>query len=141
MSKIIIFNGYWSIADVKKYKNALFVYGDNDAGLGKRGQAIIRGLSNTIGIPTKKYPSNNNKSFYNDGEFDENIIKIKNAINNIIKESIKYKYVVFPEDGFGTGLARLPTKAPKTYQFLVESIEDLKKLMRCHIRSVSKYYF
>jgi len=35
-----------------------------------------------------------------------------------------FEYVVFPEDGLGTGLAQLPQKAPKTYKFLVEYINS-----------------
>ena len=129
MGKIVIFEGYWSRSDVLNYPNSLFVFGDNDAGIGKGGQAIIRGLTNIIGIPTKKYPSNHLSSFYTDLEYNENKIKITNAINRIIERSSAYKYVVLPEDGFGTGLAQLPTRAPKTYQFLVDSVETLKKLI------------
>ena len=128
-TKIVIFKGYWTISDVKKNSNALFVYGDNDVHIGKGGQAIIRDLPNTIGIPTKKYPSNKPSSFYTDSEYISNIVRITDAINKIIDRSIKYKYVVLPEDGFGTGLAQLPTKAPRTFAFLVNAIEDLKKII------------
>ena len=128
-SKIIIFDGFWKVSDVEKYPNALFIYGDNDAGIGKKGQAVIRGLPNTAGIPTKKYPSNHPKSFYTDEEYLINKQRIRNAINNIIERSMDYKYVVLPEDGFGTGLAKLPTMASKTYQFLVKEIEKLKTLI------------
>jgi hypothetical protein len=126
-TKIIIFKGYWTINDVKRYPHALFVYGDNNAKIGKGGQAIIRDLSNTIGIPTKKYPSNRYESFYTDSEYQDNINHISNAINNIITLSKHYKYVVLPEDGFGTGFADLPNKAPKTYAFLVNAVNKLKK--------------
>ncbi|AUL79482.3 hypothetical protein QJ857_gp0677 [Tupanvirus soda lake] len=126
-SKIVIFDGYWTVADVKKFPNALFVYGDNNVQKGKGGQAIIRDLPNTIGIPTKKYPSNHPTSFYTDYEFDDNIKRINNAINAIIQKAETYKYVVLPRDGFGTGLAQLPTKAPQTYSYLVKAIEQLKK--------------
>lgn len=129
ISKIIIFKGYWSIEDVKKYPHALFVYGDNNIGQGRGGQAIIRDLPNTIGIPTKKYPSNHPNAFYNDNEYNDNTNRINNAIKTISEKSLNYKYVVFPEDGFGTGLAQLPTKAPKTNAFLVDKINQLKNLI------------
>ena len=125
-SKIIIFKGFWSKNDVEKHPDCLFVYGDNDAGIGKGGQAIIRDLSNTIGIPTKKYPSNHASSFYSDTEYDKNIAKIDYAIEKIIILSKKYKYVILPEDGFGTGLADLPKKAPKTFDYLVKAVDSLK---------------
>lgn len=128
-SKIVIFDGYWSILDVKRYPHALFVFGDNNVGLGAGGQAIIRGLPNAIGIPTKKYPSDHPNSFYTDAEYADNTKRITAAINKIITLSSSYKYVVLPQDGFGTGLAQLPTKAPKTYAFLVAAVEKMKTII------------
>ena len=128
-SKIIIFKGYWSVADVKKYPHALFVFGDNNLGLGKGGQAIIRGLPNAIGIPTKKYPNDHPNSFYTDREYGDNTARISAAIDKIIDLSALYKYVVLPADGFGTGLAQLPIKAPKTYAYLVKAIQNLKNII------------
>lgn len=126
-SKIIIFDGYWSIVDVKNNPDSLFVYGDNNIGRGKAGQAIIRDLPNTIGIPTKRYPSKNPDAFYNDSEYINNTRRISQAIDKIIQRSVSYRYVVLPKQGFGTGLAELPKRAPRTYEFLVQSIERLKK--------------
>lgn len=128
-SKIVIFKGYWSVADVKRYPHALFIFGDNNVGLSKGGQAIIRGLPNAIGIPTKKYPSDHPNSFYTDSEYSDNVKRITTAINKIIALAPSYKYVVLPEDGLGTGLAQLPTKAPKTYAFLLSAIEKLKSII------------
>lgn len=126
-SKIIIFDGFWTIEDVKRYPHALFVYGDNNVKKGLGGQAIIRNLPNAIGIPTKKYPSNHPNAFYNDSDFEDNKMRIDAAIKLIIELSHNYKYVVLPPNGFGTGLAQLPKKAPATYSYLLESIEYLKK--------------
>lgn len=127
MSKIIIFKGFWKIEDVKKLSNCLFIYGDNDIGKGKGGQAIIRDLPNAMGIPTKKYPSNKRNAFYSDEELEQNKIKINKAIDNIIKYSKDFEYVILPENGLGTGLSDLPNKAPKTFKYLNESIELMKK--------------
>jgi len=128
-SKIVIFDGFWTIEDVNRYPHALFVYGDNDVGFGKGGQAIIRGLKNTVGIPTKKYPTNDSTSFYTDNEYKLNIQKINYAIDKIKRMSKSYKYVVLPKDGFGTGLAHLPQCAPKTYAYLVSAVDNLKELI------------
>ncbi|AGF85375.1 hypothetical protein QJ854_gp407 [Moumouvirus goulette] len=125
-SKTLVFNGYWTEKDVINFPNGLFVYGDNDVNFGKGGQAIIRDLNNTIGLPTKKYPTNNKNSFYTDNEYEENINKINKAIVNIIIRSKNYDYVIFPRDGFGTGLSKLPEKAPKTFKYICEQIEILK---------------
>ena len=37
-----------------------------------------------------------------------------------------YVGVMFPKDGLGTGLAELPRKAPRTYEYLVNYIEQMK---------------
>lgn len=129
MNKIIIFDRFWNRNDVLKNPNYLFVFGDNDAQIGIGGQAIIRGLPNTIGIPTKKYPTNHFKSFYTDNEYETNVTHINQAINNIITESIKYTHIVLPNTGFGTGLAQLPKRAPLTYQYLLKAVEALKNAL------------
>ena len=127
--KIITFKGYWTTSDVIMNPKALFIYGDNNIGKGKGGQAIIRDLPNTFGIPTKKYPSNNSNAYYTDAEIIENIRRIRSAINSIVYLSSRYEYVVLPENGFGTGLADLPRKAPGTYKYLVSAVEQMKKLI------------
>ena len=128
-SKIRIFKGYWTEADVAKHPEALFVFGDNNIGQGKGGQAVIRDFPNTIGIPTKKFPSNHYKSFYTDADYDDNTARISKAINRIISLSASYKFVILPKDGFGTGLAKLPKVAPKTFAYLVSGVNRLKDLI------------
>src|SRR5690606_15554983 len=56
--------------------------------------------------------------FYIDEEYEKSCEKIQKAIINIIDKSEKYDELVFPENGFGTGLALLPEKAPKTFDYL-----------------------
>ena len=87
MTKIRIFKGWWTINDVKNNPNCLFIFGDNDVKLGYGGQAIIRDLPNAIGIPTKKLPTPDLNSFYNDLDFERNKMKISLAIKNVINES------------------------------------------------------
>lgn len=124
---VLIYEGYWTRNYVKNNSNMLFVFGDNDCKIGKGGQAIIRGLKNTIGIPTKKFPSNFYKSFYTDDDYKDNCKKIDVAIKKIKKKFYgkNYDYLVLPQDGFGTGLARLPSKAPNTYKYLNTVVSEL----------------
>lgn len=124
--KVTIFKGYWTEEGVESTPNSLYVFGDNNVGIGKGGQAIIRDLPNTIGIPTKKYPSCNKSSYYNDAEIADNIVHIDKAIQSILKRSKDYKEIVFPADGLGTGLSELPRRAPKTFAYLVDAVEKLK---------------
>ncbi len=129
MVEIYVFEGFWSVKDIQKNKEYLWLYGDNDIKRGKGGQAIIRDEINTYGIPTKKFPNNNLTSYYTDDEYDNNCEKIITAFNKV-RELLKeknYKGIVFPKMGFGTGLAQLNTKAPKTFEFLNNYIELFKK--------------
>lgn len=120
--KICLFNGYWNVSDCNENPKSLFLYGDNDQKKGRGGQAIIRDCVNTFGIPTKKFPSNKLNAFYSDDEYDENCKKITQAIIDMITKSEKYEEIIFPSDGFGTGLAKLSTKAPNTFVFLQDMI-------------------
>jgi hypothetical protein len=113
--EIEIFEDNWSIDFVKKQKNKIFVFGDNNLRLGKGGQAIIRDLSNTKGIRTKKGPSDKPIAFYTDSEFDQNIFNIREDILEIKKELMSGKKIVFSKNGYGTGLAQLEKVAPRTF--------------------------
>jgi hypothetical protein len=129
--EIIEFDGFWTINDVRLRKDYIFVFGDNDKQYGKGGQAIIRDEPNTHGIPTKKCPNNRYSSFYTDDEYDENIVKIDHAINKLLHrlKNEKFRGIILPKAGLGTGLAKLPQKAPKTYRFLVSKLDVLKTTM------------
>lgn len=125
--RIKIFDGFWTVDDVRNNRDSLFIFGDNDIHLGNKGQAVIRGEINTAGIPTKKTPQSNSYAFYSDDDYDTNCANITKAITDIKKKLAikKYKFLVLPSNGLGTGLAKLPEKAPKTYEFLGKSIRDL----------------
>lgn len=120
--KLTIYCKDWTIEECSAKPNSLFVFGDNDEKKGLGGQAVIRPCKNSIGIPTKKRPTNHVYSFYNDGEYDASCKKIQQAIIAIINESSKYEEIVFPMGGFGTGLAKLEEKAPKTFKYLNDVI-------------------
>ncbi len=132
--KIITFDGYWTIDTVRSMPKYLFVFGDNDVKKGTGGQAIIRHEENAIGIPTKKLPNNAKTSFYTDDEYESNISKIDNAIEEIfikVKEE-DYEGIVLPIDGFGTGLAKLKDYAPRTLIYLENKIEEIKNTYPDH---------
>lgn len=113
--KIELFEGNWTIEYVKSNTDKIFVFGDNNARVGKGGQAIIRDLSNAIGIRTKKGPSNKPVAFYSDVEFDKNISNFREDILLIKSHILSGKNVVLSKNGYGTGLAQLEKMAPKTY--------------------------
>jgi hypothetical protein len=121
--KVKYFPRFWTCSDVETYSNYLFVYGDNDMGRGRGGQAIIRDLPNTIGIPTKKLPNDLPESFYTDLELEKNKLKIDRAIQRILLQAEFYDGIILPRDGFGTGLAKLDILAPKTFEYLNQQIK------------------
>lgn len=125
MTKVKIFKGYYSNDILNKNPKALFIFGDNNIGSGKGGQAIIRDSYNSIGIPTKKYPGMASDNFYTDDEYDDNCSRIKKAIKNIISLAPSYDIVYLPEDGLGTGLSALPNKAPLTFKYLNRKIREM----------------
>lgn len=116
---------WYSLNDCVAHPNNLYVFGDNDIGKGCGGQAVIRYCANSIGIPTKKLPSNTPDSFYTDRELYENMKKIDKALSLIVKRANNYTNVVFPSDGLGTGRAQLEIKAPMTYKYICTMISQL----------------
>jgi hypothetical protein len=111
---------WYTIELCRKNPDSVFIFGDNLVGRGCGGQAQIRFEPNAYGIPTKKFPSMSEDSFFSDNEFEENIKHISDALNNI---PTQFSTIVFPEDGLGTGLAELPKRAPRTYKWLVNEID------------------
>ena len=49
---------------LKENKDVLFIFGDNNRRFGTGGAAKLRREPNSIGFITKKYPSNDDESFY-----------------------------------------------------------------------------
>lgn len=128
---VIYFNGFWTNQDTKTYSNYLFIFGDNDLKQGKKGQSIIRDQPNTIGIPTKKKPSSYPSSYYYDIEYEENIKKIDKAFEEILSrlKNEDFKGIILPENGIGTGLAKLQINAKKTLKYIENKIQELIKII------------
>jgi hypothetical protein len=120
--KIEIFKNNWSVKNVSDNPNKIFIFGDNNARVGKGGQAIIRDLPNTAGIRTKKGPNNKSVSFYNDNEFEQNCKNILDDILSIKAKMLTGKNIVFSSGGYGTGLANLSETAPKTFEYLCQML-------------------
>ena len=116
--------------EVRNNPKTLYLFGDNDERKGLGGQAKeMRGEPNTVGVSTKKYPSNNESSFRRDDELENNKKIITEDINRVIAEwnTGKYNKVVVPQ--IGIGLANLPTRAPQTYAFLQQELNRLEQVV------------
>ena len=124
-TKYVIADHWWTAGECQNHPNCLYIFGDNDLKVGCRGQAIIRDQPNALGLPTKKVPTLQKSAFYSDLEYEDNVHKIEQALNQIISLSHLYEKVIFPKDGLGTGLAQLPQKAPRTHQYLLRRLNEL----------------
>jgi hypothetical protein len=97
MTEIIITKKY-----LKDHPNEIFVFGDNLKRIGYGGAAILRDEKNTYGFLTKRYPDNNDASFYRPSEY-EPIFEAE--LERLIKE-IKFNPTkTFLISKLGAGLA------------------------------------
>lgn len=104
-----------------------FLFGDNLQKKGYGGQAKeMRGEPNCIGIPTKKKPTMDNDAFFTDDEFKENVHHIDKAIKEVTK--LGNNVIVIPSSGIGTGMAKLEEKAPRTFQYLKDKLDNLQEM-------------
>lgn len=118
---LVLWVGHWTPDDIKQFEDSkfLFLYGDNVEGYGKGGQACIRGMKNTYGIPTKWRSGKDKEDYFTDE--DEGVLHIFNAINSLPEDVI----LVMSEDGLGTGLAELDKRAPATYNAMIEKLNSM----------------
>jgi len=109
-----------SINICKAYPTYLFVFGDNDLGVGTGGTACIRYCSNSHGISTKKAPGVRPEDYYSDVELFRHINNWTEDFDylNYALEAKKYDKVIFPKGPLGYGLALLHEKAPQSFQVL-----------------------
>ena len=124
--KIEIQQQWYSVDNCLLNKNKLYVFGDNLKRVGMAGQASIRNIYNAVGLATKKAPSNEESAFFTDNELQLNMDYIRKDINNIfdlLMTRSQLDTLVFPLAGLGTGLSKLPTKAPKTFVELSKMLE------------------
>ena len=120
--------GRFSIEECKENPDDLYVFGDNFKRYGKGGQAIIRDCPNTVGFASKRAPGRNNADFLDDTCQDLIRDEFK-RFHAIIETQLKQgKTVWWPADGVGTGLAKMPERAPKLYQRMCEYSRSLFKI-------------
>ena len=114
---IVVQEAWFSIEQCKANPRSIYVFGDNLLRVGEAGQASIRSCNNAIGIATKKKPSMLKSSFFSDKEYDKLEPFLKKEIDKIVSImfSDNLDTLVFPKDGLGTGLSKLPQMAPKVF--------------------------
>ncbi|AEO14569.1 hypothetical protein DDB_G0286989 [Pseudomonas phage phiPto-bp6g] len=95
----------------------VYIYGDNLAGYGTAGQACIRKEPNAFGIPTKRYPSTHEGSYFRDSPCE--MEHVKKSLRQLYSLARRHT-IVFPSKGIGTGLAKMPTKSPLIFKEMCE---------------------
>lgn len=119
----------YSRADLKANPEKLFIFGDNHARTGLGGQAReARGEVNAVGVRTKKAPTYEPADFLTDAEYALNVAHIFEDFGPVLAALLQGKTVVWPADGIGTGIARLPELAPLTLLFITTLIDSLMKV-------------
>ena len=114
---VVVQEAWYSIEQCRANPRSIYIFGDNLLRVGEAGQASIRSCNNAIGIATKKKPSMLDSSFFSDKEYDKLEPFLKKEIDKIvdIMFSGNVDTLVFPKDGLGTGLSKLPQKAPEVF--------------------------
>lgn len=122
----VLYMDQWTAKTAKENPTWLFLFGDNDKGVGKKGQALLRGQPNAVGIPTKKTARLYSSAFYTDEEYETNCKKITDALahaDDVLQQG-NYEAIVLSSGGLGTGLAQLDQRAPRTFAFLGMVMDD-----------------
>jgi hypothetical protein len=127
MTGTLIFKKHISKQDVlEKFPNTIFLFGDNMRRQGYGGQASnMRGHPNSFGVPTKWAPDTQKASYFKDEDFEFVEDAIRFPLTIAYAFMMIGKTVVVPTDGLGTGLAELPTRAPKIFAFIENRITML----------------
>lgn len=106
---------------------ALYVFGDNIKRVGYGGQAReMRGEPNAVGVATLNAP----------GVYFRNDPVSVDAQKRIIDRDMKPLFehlknggiIIFPSDGIGSGLARLQSASPDTWDYLQEKLAAMIKV-------------
>ena len=113
-------------ASAERDPRTLYLFGDNLRGGGRKGQAVIRGLPNAVGVPTKRRPDDEPASFLTDADLDEVAPRILAAFLRADEHLRHGGDVVIPADGLGTGLAQLPSRAPEVLAYIETRIRELE---------------
>jgi hypothetical protein len=121
--------GFWTREEVAKHPEKVYLFGDNTKDrtetkyVPSSTQAVIRGLTNAIGIDTKKDRGINPTSYFTDNDF----AWFKQHVDQQIQAAkATGKTIVIPADGIGTGKAMLKEKAPKLFAYLDAQLKALQ---------------
>jgi len=124
---MIITQKFINRCDLQKNPDVMYLFGDNTRRRGMGGQAgHMRNEPNAIGVATKMLPSQMENSYFSDDDIFNNIKVMWDDLKPaFIHLTHKNRLLVIPEDGLGTGLSELPTRAPRTNRALTAMLQHL----------------
>ncbi len=114
---------------IQENRNTVFVFGDNmiRTGLGDQA-AAMRGEPNAVGIPTKWSPSKHQGAYFTDDDFSHVRPVVDYEIQKLRAALAAGRDVVIPADSIGTGLAKLPERAPKIFEYIQSQLKTLEEI-------------
>ena len=112
---------------LKRHSNdVIFVFGDNAKHFGKGGAAKLRDEPNTFGFITKKYPSNEDHSFYTLYDYPSVFEKEKMRLIETIKNN-QNRWILISR--IGGGLANRYKIFEKIISPWLETLEEHKNVI------------
>jgi hypothetical protein len=89
----------------------------------------MRGMPNTVGVPTKWAPHMSSSSFFSD---EIKVDEAKKIMEDTILAAEARGYPIVVPVGIGAGLAQMPTRCPRLYEWLMgrlgKGIDPLKEI-------------
>ena len=126
---LLLFQALIEQRDLTQHPDRLYLFGDNEARTGRGGQAgACRGFANAVGVATKRVPERTASAYWTDADYDRVIAIIDRDLASVFDHVRQGGTVVCPASGLGTGLAELPSRAPRVFAYLRERITLLKQL-------------
>jgi len=127
---LIIKQKWIARTDLQANPDVLYLFGDNLLRQGWGGQAAeMRDEPNSCGIATKRYPYTTTNSYFYDADPD-----VFNIIDEEFKKVVamfsagRFKAIVVPSSGLGTGLSNLQSTAPTLLKYIEDKVESLKNI-------------
>jgi hypothetical protein len=120
-----IFPKYYTRGLVRRSPECFFVFGDNIERRGTKGQAVIRGLSNAVGVATKWAPHKRGCAYFRDDQWNSIKPHLERDLNAVERLLQAQRTVYLPTQMIGSGLAELPDRAPKIFAYVDSFLKQL----------------
>jgi hypothetical protein len=136
---MLIFQARYCREDARRNPEILYVFGDNTRRIGMGGQAgALRGEKNAVGVATKYFPGDAEEDYFGDepAQIEAQKRILDTDMKPLFAQLVAGGVVIWPSDGIGTGLSRMPDFAPTTFEYLesklaaMQAISDLFRQKR-----------